>query len=488
MSLILGPVLGLASSDDAAWGIRVLVVRAQDPAPVQLQWTVGGAAQTCAPAFSYPFNGQEVAVFELSVPLQGSEQRVDYSVTGDQARSFTIPAIGQSPRMAYASCNGFSSAKVMKLVTDKNERWNIMAAHHVTRPFHLLMMGGDQVYADSLWEVVGEIKAWLEKPLKRRITATFTASMQAKVERFYFDLYCSRWAQAEVAEMLASIPTVMMWDDHDIFDGWGSYEPELQACPVYQGIYAEARKHFCLFQAKSDPRHWPANQAFTTFHLLGGVGLAALDMRSDRTEDVVMGQQTWADFLQWLGALQNRKHLLVMSGIPVVYPDFALIENVLGFIPGRQELEDDLRDHWCSRSHRTERLRLIHRLLDWSVEKQCRVTILSGDVHVAAVGYVESTRNGTGANASIITQLVASGIVHPPPPGVAMFFLKTIGDTVDQVDRGITAQMTDFPGSRDRFIAARNWLSLTPDDQHRLWAEWHVEGVPKPYTKVIHSC
>lgn len=27
---------------------------------------------------------------------------------------------------------------------------------------------------------------------------------------------------------LHSVPSLMMWDDHDIFDGWGSYETELQ--------------------------------------------------------------------------------------------------------------------------------------------------------------------------------------------------------------------------------------------------------------------
>ena len=27
------------------------------------------------------------------------------------------------------------------------------------------------------------------------------------------------------------MPTVMMWDDHDIFDGWGSYSPEMQRSP-----------------------------------------------------------------------------------------------------------------------------------------------------------------------------------------------------------------------------------------------------------------
>ncbi|HPE71554.1 MAG TPA: hypothetical protein PK018_05160 [Candidatus Competibacter sp.] len=41
---------------------------------------------------------------------------------------------------------------------------------------------------------------------------------------------------------MASIPSIAMWDDHDIFDGWGSYDEERQNCPVYQGIYPIARR------------------------------------------------------------------------------------------------------------------------------------------------------------------------------------------------------------------------------------------------------
>lgn len=49
-------------------------------------------------------------------------------------------------------------------------------------------------------------------------------------------------------EMFSCIPNVMLWDDHDIFDGWGSYPPDMLNCPVFQGIYGIARKFYMLFQ------------------------------------------------------------------------------------------------------------------------------------------------------------------------------------------------------------------------------------------------
>ena len=51
--------------------------------------------------------------------------------------------------------------------------------------------------------------------------------------------------------MLATIPSIMMWDDHDIFDGWGSYPEDLQTCDVYPEIYKAAVRHFRLFQLRS---------------------------------------------------------------------------------------------------------------------------------------------------------------------------------------------------------------------------------------------
>ena len=33
--------------------------------------------------------------------------------------------------------------------------------------------------------------------------------------------------------MLALVPTVAMWDDHDLIDGWGSYPAERQDCAVF---------------------------------------------------------------------------------------------------------------------------------------------------------------------------------------------------------------------------------------------------------------
>lgn len=130
-------------------------------------------------------------------------------------------------------------------------------------------------------------------------------------------------------------------------------------------------------------------------------------------------------------------------------------------------------------------------LLEFAAKKQCRVTILSGDVHVAAVGVIESLRSRPGDNSQVINQLISSGIVHPGPPGVVRFFLKHVLDRPEEIVPRVIGRMLDFPGTSERFVGDRNWMSITPDaperDERRLWIEWHVEGFPLPFTHVVHA-
>jgi len=506
MSIVMGPVLSFRGLREKAWGISVLVV-VDEAEPQRLDlWAAGAAARQKVDGTDlHQAVDKRVCRFEFTVPLKETAQQIFYSVGGIE-ESFTVPREGQSPDCAYASCNGFSNPRDMKKIADKNERWRHLAEKHAEKPLHLLLMGGDQVYSDSLWELEPLFKRWAGLRITNRRKAEFTPQMREAADAFFLRLYCDRWRQLEPRSVLARIPTVMMWDDHDIFDGWGSYDPKDQACDVYKGIFEVARKYFRVFQLQIAPDETrpctlPDQVGFSYCYQLGEVGLAVLDMRSERSQTQVLSEQSWTAFYKWLDGLQGCKHLLLMSSIPVVHPDFGIIERLLGAFPGQQEIEDDLRDHWTSHEHKIERLRLVHHLLEYAKKNSCRVTILSGDVHVGAVGVIESVRTADAPeNSQIINQLTSSGIVHPPPPGMMLHFLESVGDKVQEIDRGITTRMLEFPGTRNRFIGTRNWLQILHDDKNRIWASWHLPkadknakpgtlpGPEKPYTKVIHPC
>ena len=55
-----------------------------------------------------------------------------------------------------------------------------------------------------------------------------------QVEAYYFHHYAVHFGHAEYGLANRSIPYAMTWDDHDIFDGWGSYPEPLQLCDVFQ--------------------------------------------------------------------------------------------------------------------------------------------------------------------------------------------------------------------------------------------------------------
>lgn len=495
MPIVLGPILRFQGIQHNQWKVSVLLVTENESIAPAVRYGVGrflaGMTRIGERDFDTAMNWQ-MTRHDITVEMMATEQQIDYEVDNVVYR-FTIPAVGALPRCSYAACNGFSDAKLIKKVDSPNQLWNDLLAKHAQNSFHLLLMGGDQLYTDSMWQELPSLHAWSESD--NRSVLPLTDQMRREVGDFFYRIYVKRWAQKEVKQALASIPTLMMWDDHDILDGWGSYPKEQQESAVFQHIFEQAKECFVLYQlhgASTDGGILPNQQAFNSFYQIGKLGILVLDLRSERTMEQVISSESWDVIYQKLDnlAVNQLDHLFVMSSIPVVHADFNALESLFGIIPGRQELEDDLRDQWLSRPHRYERIRLIHRLLDFSANKKCRVTLLSGDVHVAALGMIESSRHATQGNTHIINQLTSSGIVHPSPNAVVLFFLNHIGGEIETIDRDITARMTEFPTTNRCFIGSRNWLSLEPDDinlQRRYWANWWVEGEDAPYTKVIHA-
>ncbi len=509
--LKLGPILKFLGGENGNWRLSVLAVTADTDSAPNLT-LLSGKAVAASESKSLTHTKSTIWLWRISVSLTTSAQVLEYSLN-DKLYEINIPAKGKSPAIAYASCNGFSDPKLISKVADQNALWKRMKALHDgaekignTRfgPWHLLLMGGDQIYSDAMWNSKNcpRLAEWAALSWNKRISRSFTADMRTEVARHFENTYIARWSQPEMAAAFASMPSMMMWDDHDILDGWGSYSYDIHNCDVYQGIFSIALDYFKLFQQHSiaamPDSTLPEQDAFSHAYRVGDLGLLALDMRSERMPhnpadeqghllpDQVMSEKSWNAVYKWIDAQKDLTHLLVMSSIPVVHPTFDLLEKMLGFIPGRQEMEDDLRDQWRSQPHMQERLRLIQRLFRFSAEKKCRVTILSGDVHVAAIGVLQSDRNDVPPNACVINQLTSSGIVHPAPPAMVRYFLEQACKLVETVDRGITASMYEFPATARRIIGARNFLTLEPDMQDRIWANWWVENEPTPTTKVVH--
>lgn len=510
MKNLLGPILGFRSSTATTWNCCVLhVFRDLGGVPPALKWTQGGSSKTTPGARIYTHGASEVWVYEIPAKLGARESTVAYELAdGTGAASFTVPAKATMPRMAYCSCNGFSDPKIARDLADPIERWTHLAAQHAGEPFHMLVMGGDQVYADQMWAKIPELEEWTHKFRWNQTRAGFTQDMEARVRQHYFDLYTVNWARTGPAEMLASIPTVMMWDDHDITDGWGSHpdnlqlpNPKLRGGGVLPGVFTVAKEFFEAFQLRVKPgverdgTITTGGKALTSLHTVGPVALLVLDLRSERTRHQIIGDDSWGQIktaLEKLPADGSVQHLLVMSSIPIVYPSGGILNNLASLIPWDpvSDPQDDLIDHWSHGSHQSEREKVVRFLFKISKDKKIRVTVLSGDVHVAAQGVIESDRGAVvSQNSNVISQLISSGIVHPPSGGpIVLNALNMLAGTSQELYRGVEGWLAEFWSGGPRLLPKRNWLSLVPLEDGSLRAQWHVESVETRLTKDIGPC
>ena len=399
--------------------------------------------------------------------------------------SFYVPSSTEKPKFAYASCNGFSSPDLLAKTDEPYLLWDKLIEQHGNEPFSILIMGGDQVYADELWSKVKELEEWSRLNMNDKIKRKATKAMIRNLDTFYESLYIKKWSDEQMSLCLASIPTVMMWDDHDIFDGWGSYPQELLDCDVYQNIFKTAKKYFEIFQIRSlknqtlltkDRTHFSFALKFRNYHILG------LDNRTQRSIYQVMGNDQWKDLNTYLDENILNDNLLVLSAVPVVYRDFSLTENLVDFTSWQEELTDDLKDHWRAKEHQGERMRLIMRLF-MNIEKRkvskrnTRTVILSGDVHVGSLGVINDHKN-----LNKIHQVVSSGIVHTPPTYIEWLGITAVTNDNNEYlneDKTIETSMLTPIGSA-KYLRVRNFVTLNEGSDEKLWINWICDNKDRP--------
>ena len=184
MTLKMGPVLSFRGWEVASqsWSLSALVV-AEGP-PGALTWTHGQSQGTADAEELWTVGARTAWRFRFGASLAPHQSALDYQILGQSNRVW-LPAIGAAPRMTYASCAGFSDVKDMKRVADKNAMWRIMSDRHVDAHCHLLLLGGDQVYSDSMWTVIPSLRAWSELNFEAANDAVFTDEMALDLPFFF---------------------------------------------------------------------------------------------------------------------------------------------------------------------------------------------------------------------------------------------------------------------------------------------------------------
>ncbi|MEU0443673.1 alkaline phosphatase D family protein [Streptomyces sp. NPDC006186] len=352
------------------------------------------------------------------------------------------PAAGDDLRVAFGSCRWATRPsdeknRVGPDALDALAR-RIAADPEGERPDVLILLG-DQVYADETSPAV-----------RRRIDARRglsdpPGSQVADYEEYTW-LYYESWLDPEVRWLLSTVPSAMVFDDHDVIDDWntsaawvsdmratgwwrerivsalmsywvyqhlGNLSPaELAADPVHAAVrdVPDGTDALRAFAARADAG--PASVRWSYRRDFGRVRLLMVDSRAARVLDEQQramldpGTAAWLRE-QALDAPGTCDHLLVGTSLPWLLPhlvhdveawDAALCRGVRGarwarfgeWLRRRADLE-----HWAAFTESFAEFTDLVAEVASAPDGPATVLVLSGDVHHA---YVAEARWPAGAD------------------------------------------------------------------------------------------
>ena len=517
-NIVLGPLLGLEGEWNDATVYSVCFLSESDITSATLSYRLGNQTLLSEFVFISKLSKGKFWRAEISLPLSDVDQICGYQILIDSQPasyainrnktasnwSFFCPAKDQRVQIAFASCNGFSSDTLRaKHPAPMDYMWQRMQQQQdlhmanmrhpevVDAPYAALIMGGDQIYADAIFSDKQPLYEWSKKTIAQQLSAPASDTLKQRIDTFYLDTYLRSWTQsAALRYCLASIPSIMMWDDHDIIDGWGSQPYRLENSPAYQAMFESAKKYFTLFQIRTlnnrtlqqqseAPEHFGMTLRFRDYALL------AMDNRSQRTLQNIMGSGK-QDFIEGLADLQASwkvgQKLLILSAVPFLYRHFSESDSNIR-LSIQFDAYDDMADHWRFSTHYDEMCSVLNRLLQFQMASKdsnpTKIFIISGDVHVASSGtYRELSGKGN------IVQLISSGIVHPPPVSIEQSVIR-LASSADQpdIDLGggyVLSAKIRKDAAGNHFLFHRNYACMHEGRDHKVWVNWHYETIEFP--------
>ncbi|GAB2841740.1 alkaline phosphatase D family protein [Streptomyces deserti] len=330
------------------------------------------------------------------------------------------------------------------------------------RPDVLLLLG-DQVYAD---ETSDATRRWLAA---RRDLREPPGAEVADYEE-YTRLYYESWLDPEVRWLLSTVPSCMIFDDHDVIDDWntsaawladmratpwwrerllsglmsywvhqhlGNLSPgELAADPLYAAVREtpDATDVLRAFAARADAD--PASVRWSYRRDFGRVRLVMVDTRAARVLDEDARAMLHPGEARWLReqALEDRgayDHLLIGTSLPWLLPQLVHDAEAWNAALCRGEkgarwtrFGEDLRrradlEHWAAFPASFDALTELIAEVGSGPDAPATVCVLSGDVHHAYIA--EPSWPGHGPDARVV-QLTCSPVHNSVPLSIRLGF------------------------------------------------------------------
>jgi hypothetical protein len=332
----------------------------------------------------------------------------------------------------------------------------------------VLLLLGDQVYADTTPH--GELEEFMAA--RRNLDEPPGLEIKDFVE--YAELYRLAWSEPVIRWVLSTVPSAMIFDDHDIRDDWNtswSWRREMRATTWWQErivsglgsywvhqhlgnlspaelarepIWSTVLEHVAggatdeldltarvdALAARADAE--PTSYRWSYTRALGDCGLVVIDSRAARELRPDGRSMLDADELRWVdGVLRGGvRHLFVGTSLPFLLPpglhDFEAMDEVLAqgaygrtVARAAEKLRRSIDlEHWAAFNEGFDEL------FDLVIEvargergpAPQTITFLSGDVHNSYLAEVDDPLR-LGAQSRIV-QAVCSPIRNPMPRGV----------------------------------------------------------------------
>ncbi|MEU6458378.1 alkaline phosphatase D family protein [Streptomyces sp. NPDC047065] len=338
----------------------------------------------------------------------------------------------------------------------------IAAAPRGERPDVLLLLG-DQVYAD---EVSDATRQWISG---RRDLNESPGEQVADYEE-YTHLYYESWRDPEVRWLLSTVPSCMIFDDHDVIDDWntsaawladmratdwwrerlmsglmsywvyqqlGNLSPdELAADPLYAAVRespdgTDALRDFAA-RADAEPAslRWSYRRDFGRTRLLMVDSRAARVLEEDRRAMLDPGEAAWLRE-QVLDERDSYDHLLIGTSLPWLLPHLvhdaeAWNAAMCGGERGARWAQRGERirrgadlEHWAAFPSSFDALADLIAEAGTGPGAPATINVLSGDVHHA---YVAEPSWAGRAPDSRVAQLTCSPVHNSVPPSIRLGF------------------------------------------------------------------
>jgi hypothetical protein len=309
--LLIGPVLRRVVGDRAT-----IWVETTDPAVVRVE-ADGGAAGEATTFSAYGHHYAIVVVSGLA-----PDAHLPYRVLIDGRQMWPAPDSPYPPslirtraeddgaqpvRLIFGSCREATQhATARRLPPDALDAYSrrLMAdPEDPGRRPDLLVLLGDQVYAD---ETSKKIRRYLRR---RRRPHQQGPSDQVITFDEYTKLYLESWRDPEVRWLLATVPSVMIFDDHEIIDDWNtsaSWRADMNAEPWWAQRISSGLASYWIYQhlGNLDPDEIAADPLYAK--------VTAVDDATDLLRDFGAGVDAATGSYQWSFSLDLGRTRLVM--------------------------------------------------------------------------------------------------------------------------------------------------------------------------------